>query len=597
MSESSNASPRPTVTHAKIGASLWSVVDDFETQSLGLHQTEYPLEVHRMLYRTMAVHSVAPAARDTRVSVLLRADPDADFRGYGNHGIIVNERSGRIRTAVLPIQRIGQLSQDPAIKQMLASRYLNVLMDVAAAAVEVPTFQLKSSLRGKNVILGIIDTGIDFTHPAFAGRILRIWDQTIKGPGVPEGRYGLELLPPAFGPSADMLGHGTHVAGIAGGHDRSYPGIATQAEYVIVKTDLGESNLINAVNYVFRVAKDLHRPAVVNLSMGAHFDPHDGTDPLSVHLDSQTGPGRIVCCAAGNEGQDYIHAAVQCSSGSALIRFGVWPGSSRGQARAELNGWYSSQDSFQISVIDPTGAATPYQAVITGGPPARNYSLPAGLVRITTPGPDPGNGDYNFLVQVQPLDIPEEPEKQASWLLVLRAAHASNGNVDVWAACDAAFEESPAALEMKIGSPGACASAVTVAAYTTKNQWLDIQGHPQTEAIALNTITPLSSPGPLRNRAEKPDVTAPGALIAAPASSRASVDPRLLVARGFFLNAGTSMATPFISGIAALLLERDPSLDPAGLKKILHRAGTIPGKPPGTFDPQWGYGLLNALKL
>jgi subtilisin family serine protease len=588
MSESSSASPEPNVKYAKIGPSLWSVIDDFEGQNF---------QRPEMQYRTMAVYRASAAARDTRVSVLLRCDPKADFQRYTKYGIIINERTGRIRTANLPIQKIGDLSQDPTIEQMLASRYMNILMDVATVVVDVPRFQLNSTLRGRNVILGIIDSGIDCSHPAFAGRILRIWDQTIKGVGVPEGHYGAELLPSAFATTADTLGHGTHVAGIAGGSDKTYPGIAPEAEYVIVKSDLSESNLINAVSYVFRIAKDLNRPAVVNLSMGAHFDPHDGTDPLSVHLDSQSGPGRIVCCAAGNEGEDYIHTAVQITSGMIPVRFGLWPNSPTGHVRAELNGWYSSTDSFEISVIDPTGSQTPYQGIITSGPSIRTYSLPEGSVRIGTPGPDPGNGDHNFLVQVQPLSIPEDPENQTPWRLVIRVVSASNGRVDIWAPCDAAFDKSPEALEMKIGTPGACASAVTVAAYTTKNKWIDIQKRQQAEAFALNTITALSSPGPLRNGTKKPDVAAPGALIAAPASCRAAVEPRLQVAPGFYLSAGTSMATPFISGIAALLLERNPSLDPSGLKTILRRAGEIPGKPSGTFDPQWGYGLLNALKL
>jgi Subtilase family len=57
------------------------------------------------------------------------------------------------------------------------------------------------------------------------------------------------------------------------------------------------------------------------------------------------------------------------------------------------------------------------------------------------------------------------------------------------------------------------------------------------------------------------------------------------------------MATPFITGVVALLLERDPTMDAKDVKTLLLAHSVIPGRPGGTFDAKWGFGLLNALGL
>jgi subtilisin family serine protease len=110
--------------------------------------------------------------------------------------------------------------------------------------------------------------------------------------------------------SRDEHGHGTHVAGIAAGKSSKFPGIATKAKLVIVKTSFQDAHIADGIRYVFRVASELGQPAVVNPSLGGHFDAHDGTDSLSQVIDDECGSGRIVCCAAGNEGNDSIHARI-----------------------------------------------------------------------------------------------------------------------------------------------------------------------------------------------------------------------------------------------------------------------------------------------
>lgn len=137
-----------------------------------------------------------------------------------------------------------------------------------------------------------------------------------------------------------------------------------------MKSDLLDAHIADGVRYAFRLADERGRPAVVNLSLSGHADAHDGTDPLSQIIDAESGPGRLVCCAAGNEGDESIHAALPL------------------QGRA-------------------------------------------GRVRITTPVPTRPTTTTAVVVEVEPTAGVVPPATSRTWRLQVRATRAARGQVDV----------------------------------------------------------------------------------------------------------------------------------------------------------------------
>ncbi|MEH2347174.1 MAG: S8 family peptidase [Nostoc sp.] len=573
--------------HEKLSPGLLLAFQDYQNEG------DKALITHK---RSLGIIAHKSPVKPTKSVVFIYCDPDADLSHLSQYNIEVNQNSGSVRTAFLPIESLDVLSEEDVIHRIKPSRKLHLRMDTAMEAVKLPQFQKKSKLTGKGVIIGIIDSGIDPKHPAFAGRILHIWDQTLPGPGVTEGGYGAEFTGAQLTISQDTAGHGTHVAGIAAGADTNYSGVAPEAELVIVRSDLQDAHIADGVRYIFRVARELGRAAVVNLSVGGHADAHDGSDSLSKVIDAETGPGRIVCCAAGNEGNANIHGQATIPSGRTRgMRFNV-PLNQIGIVW--LNAWYSKDSELEVSVRSPNGFVTPYQKIITEGNAAQDYQLPDARVQLATPGPDQANGDRNFFVQIRGID--PSPVMGGVWQLRVRNTSSTDTRLDVWTLDDTSsvfFTGKSVKDALKIGSPGAASSAITVAAYTTKSKYTDIDNQVREMGLELHTITEFSSEGPLRNDGQKPDVAAPGAMIISTLSADASFDRSSMINSKFVVMAGTSMATPFVTGLVALLLQRDPKLDPVAVKDLLRKNSAIPRKPAGTFDDKWGYGVINTLNL
>src|SRR5262249_18338556 len=175
------------------------------------------------------------------------------------------------------------------------------------------------------IIVGEVDTGIDwssddFKKPDGTTRILNIWDQTVAGTPPAGFAIGTEWTSAQINANLcthhDTDGHGTHVMGTAAADGAAtgnaqpafqFTGMAPKADIIVVATTFQTADIIDGVNYIFQKAAALGKNAVVNLSLGSQFGAHDGTEDFDTAMNAMTGPGKIICVAAGNDGNAGIH--------------------------------------------------------------------------------------------------------------------------------------------------------------------------------------------------------------------------------------------------------------------------------------------------
>lgn len=200
------------------------------------------------------------------------------------------------------------------------------------------------------VLLGHVDTGVDFDHPDFQDSLGRTrlrfaWDQTISPvsgeQSPPEFGYGVEYDSSWFWYHAadvrlnDTWGHGTFTLGLMGSNGQAtngalppgrFIGLCPEAPLATVKTTFYDDAIVDGVAYLFLRADQMGLPAVVNLSLRGHYGPHDGTDPFSRSVSDLTGPGHIVVAAVGNDRYANLHTEFPAPSTSTESQIWVYYG-------------------------------------------------------------------------------------------------------------------------------------------------------------------------------------------------------------------------------------------------------------------------------
>lgn len=564
-------------------------------------------------------------------------------RALEEAGLLPPGEERRVRTARWSADAIRRAAGDPSVVAL--SPGVRCFPSLDSSLVETYTTNTHDAsgsppvyegLTGEGVVIGIVDSGIDLTHPDFieedgGNRVWYAWDQTT---GTSEGPtrfdaswfYGKEWttaeINAGAATEADPDGHGTHVAGIAAGNGRAtgngmpaytYVGMAPKAIVVVVKTLFYTDSVVDGAAYVFKVAEEFGLPAVVNLSLGTQEGPHDGTDLFDQALNALTGPGRMIVAAAGNDHGDGVHAERIVAAGqSQAVTFVIpayQPNAGTQDDDVYIDTWFGPAEDFAITVVSPNGWTTgPIRRGEATTPNAP--STPDGFVAIDASHATP-NGDTRLTIDVFDKSV-TQPPASGEWTIQIESIPVAApgtvaGEIDLWIAYYTMFtaEGGPRFVqgveeEEIVAAPASADSILAVGAYVTKRSWIAQDGrrHGYVAQLEHGQIADFSSVGPRRDGAQKPDVTAPGMGIGSSLSGAAqgNYPPLLILPDGkHFILQGTSMAAPHVTGLVALMFQTDPTLTPGRIIDKVRSTARADEQTGAVPDSMWGYGKIDAL--
>ena len=440
-----------------------------------------------------------------------------------------------------------------------------------------------NGLTGKGILVGVVDSGVDFFHPDFrnedgSSRILRLWDQSING-NPPEGytkgtEYTKEEIDKALAlgetegrrlvPSRDVSGHGTAVLGIAAGNgtvsEGVNRGVAYESEILVVKMGNAGTNsfprtteLMEGIDYLVRQAAALGKPIAINISFGNNYGSHQGDSLLETYISNVANVGRsAICVGSGNNGNDRIHTAGRLQQGQSEIvemSIGAY------ETTLNLQLWKAYADEIEIFLETPDGENLPVLSERIGTQRYRAGETEL-LVYYGKPGP------FQVTQEIYVDFLPTGTYLTSGiWKIHLQGRRIREGNYNLWLPGGnvlnpvTGFYRPVAAETLTI--PSTASKVITVGAYDSR----------------LNAFADFTGRGGENLPYPKPDLVAPGVDILAPS-----------VGGGYTGVTGTSFATPFVTGAAALMMEwgivrgNDPFLWGEKVKAYLRRgAQPLPG--------------------
>lgn len=498
--------------------------------------------------------------------------------------IRIRELLNQYAVLIVPETLVDAVSQETVIEYVEKPKQLYFELQAGKAASCINAVQQGMNnpfgLFGKGTIVAVIDTGIraesmEFRNADGSTRILNIWDQTT---GTEYDRSQIdealqnETKDTAGIPGADVLGHGTQVAAIACGSS----GVAAQADILVVKLGLAAKNgfprttqLMEALDYVVRKAIDYGKPLVVNISFGNNYGDHTGSSLLENFINDIADSWKCsICIGSGNEGLGAVHTGGTLTEDTEeTVELAV----SSYETGLSIQIWKDYWDDIAVEIIAPSGRNL--GRIQENSRVSRiRYEDMELLTYFGEPSP------FRIRQEIYIDMIPQTVYIQSGlWKLRLIPRSIRNGRYDMWLPAQGAlnfgtgFTSPDSASTFTI--PSAAAKAVTVGAY-------DAGTGSAASFSGLGYIVEIGG-----SLMVKPELAAPGVNVLVPSVS------------GMARVSGTSYATPFVTGSAALLMEwgivrgNDAFLYGEKLKAYLIK-GAEPLAGAAVPDTQTGWGRL-----
>jgi subtilisin family serine protease len=547
-------------------------------------------------------------------------------------GVLTGSVAGNIATIKVPLNILHTLDFSQVFSYLEIPAKVHPHLDRAVKDTHADSVQygwnLPEAFTGKDVFIGITDWGFDYTHPMFydtllqQSRVFAAWDQYKQTGDLPAGfSYGVEYNTPsemiaAGSDTANIYSyhtHGSHVAGIAGGSGAGsvYRGFAFESEYLFATFLIDAASVIDAFNWMKNKAEAEGKRLVVNMSWGLYYmGTLDGNSLLSQAIAQLSDAGVVFVSSAGNNGNVNLHVKKVFANDSFSSHINFY------DYNANENMWGQSITMWGEQGIPFSAGISVYNSsnTLLVSSPLYSTDLNSYLDSILISGNDtiffnvaaesanPINNRANMRLRVK--------NTNTALKVVLNSAAAS-GTVHYWNVTElttgvgnwgmpfVSFGANgvPGDSQYSIGEPTCSPDVISVGAYTSG--FFTPSGNP-----AGGTIASFTSTGPLYTEVMKPDISAPGVSVASSISSFTDASYTAVASVNFNGTdydfgrfSGTSMASPCVAGIVALILDANPTLSPSQIKDILKttaRQDSHTGVITAPGHPRWGMGKVNA---
>ena len=590
----------------------------------------------RFEYEQLQSGLPAQSLRDRGFAIPSEATMEVFVRGDAGRaaleaaGARVRSALPGICTADLPLGAVEPVSDLPGVTAIVASMAVEDQTDVSVPATGAsalrgpgPSF---AGLNGEGVLVGIIDSGIDwmsadFRNPDGTTRVKAIWDLTdsLGAPpsvvsGLPfttgsewtEGDLNRAIAGGTPIPGRDTHHHGSLCFGIAVSSGAAFNansapaytfvGMAPRASLIVGRGSTNgqftEAGVVDLARWMMQRADQLGMPCVISISLGHEAGPHDGSLPIEVAFDAISGPGHVIVLSAGNFGYSFHHAQLDASSATNYITANL-QAFIPGVHEVVLQGAYDHRDNLDFTITTPKGAVL--------GPVHQGAALftgsPNGTVRIENGYNLTSRGDPLVTFQADALD----DSLNGIWRFTFTpvSVGTATGRVDLWRYSTFRTPTNfvvGADTTESISGMATGFRTIAVGSWDSKNSWVGCDQVLHNDGEIVGNFSGFSSRGPTRDGRVKPEITAPGSEIA----STCTQDPGPPGCNGFLylpgllheFATGTSLSSPHVAGAVALIMQKYGAVTPEFAVQFLEQRALRDAFTETTPNERWGFGKL-----